>query len=221
MIRIAVFASGRGSNFQAIHQNISEGSISAQIDLLVTDQPRAGAIDYANAHHIPVSVIRPRDYASPVLYGEALAEVLGKHHIGLIVLAGFLKMIPVNIIQAYPQAILNIHPALLPSFGGAGMYGMRVHEAVFNAGVKLSGVTIHFVNEKYDDGAIILQEAVDISGCRTPQEIANRVLSLEHNAYSQAIRKVCSLPFELHGKRVIFKEKQHDCNSSGTHQLLG
>ncbi|RMI04829.1 MAG: phosphoribosylglycinamide formyltransferase [Calditrichaeota bacterium] len=206
MTNIAVFASGRGSNFQAVYRKVEEGFIPARISLLVTDNSGAPCIAFARTHHIPVRVIRPRDYASPEAFGDALLRCLQEFGIGFIVLAGYLKKIPANVVEAYPNRIVNIHPALLPAFGGKGMYGMKVHEAVFRSGAKVSGVTVHMVNNEYDAGPIVLQEAVDISDCASPEEIARRVLEREHEVFPRAIKLLLENEVLIDGRRVTIRK---------------
>ncbi len=209
--KIAVFASGRGSNFREIYKNTRSGFIPAEISLLVSDNPRAGIIPFAEAHSIPVSIIQPKKFSSSHDFGMALLDVLAAQQIEYIVLAGYLKKIPENVVSAFNNRIINIHPALLPAFGGQGMYGKHVHQAVFKAGVKVSGITIHLVNEEYDSGPILLQRAADIADCETPEEIAAAVLKLEHKAFPEAIKLLLENEPEIDGNRVIIR-KVHETN---------
>lgn len=209
--KIAVFASGRGSNFREIYKNTRSGFIPAEISLLVTDNPRAGIIPFAEEHSIPVSIIQPKLFSSTQSFGAAIMDVLATQHIEYIVLAGYLKKIPENVVSAFNNRIINIHPALLPAFGGKGMYGKNVHQAVFKAGVKVSGITIHLVNEKYDSGPILLQRATDITDCESPEEIAATVLKLEHKALPAAIKLLLENEPEIDGNRVIIR-KVHETN---------
>jgi phosphoribosylglycinamide formyltransferase-1 len=201
---LAVFASGRGSNFINIHKNITRGKISAKISCLVTDNFKAGALDYAKLNSIPVYSLPPKDYQSQDHFGQELLKILADHNISWIILAGYLKMIPENVVRGFSNKILNIHPALLPSFGGKGMYGMHVHRAVFESGAKISGVTVHLVNEVYDSGPIVMQKPVNIEHCQSPEEIAQTVLKIEHKLYSEAIGKILSTPFRIHHNQVVF-----------------
>jgi phosphoribosylglycinamide formyltransferase-1 len=201
---LAVFASGRGSNFIEIFKNIEKGDIPAVVRCLITDKDQAGAINFAKEKSIPVFVVLPQNFNSGEAFGQKLIEILEKHFINWIILAGYLKKIPDNVVSSYANKILNIHPALLPAFGGKGMYGMKVHQAVFESGAKLSGVTVHLVNEIYDAGPIIAQQAVDIEHCSSPEEIAEKVLSIEHNLYSKALKKILSNDFRIYANRVYF-----------------
>lgn len=204
--KIAVFASGRGSNFQAIYRHITRGELPAQIQCLITDNFRAGAIPFAEKHRIPVFVLSPKNFSSPEDFGQALLDVLARFQVEWIVLAGYLKKIPDNVVNAFPNRMVNIHPALLPAFGGKGMYGMNVHRAVYHSGAQVSGVTIHLVNQEYDAGPIVMQQAVDISGCRNPEEIAAKVLEVEHQLYPRALKRLFTSPFTITGKRVEFHQ---------------
>lgn len=203
--KIAVFASGRGSNFQAIYRNITRGELPAQIQCLITDNSRAGAIRFAEEHRIPVFVLSPKNFPSSEAFGKALLDVLTPLQVEWIVLAGYLKKIPDNVVAAFSNRMVNIHPALLPAFGGKGMYGMHVHQAVYQSGARVSGVTIHLVNQEYDAGPIVMQQAVDISRCQSPEEIAAEVLKVEHQLYPRALKQLFTQPFTVRGKRVEFQ----------------
>ncbi len=204
MKKIAVFASGRGSNFQAIHRNIEQGELPARIQCLITDNSNAVALQYSSEKHIPAYIIPPREYPSGEAFGDALLEVLKRHQVEWIILAGYLKKIPENVVEAYSNRIVNIHPALLPAFGGKGMYGMRVHRAVFQSGARVSGVTVHLVNNEYDAGPIVMQQAVDIAHCQSPEEIAQEVLQVEHQVFSRALKQLFTQSFTVTGNRVVF-----------------
>ena len=173
MKKIAVFASGRGSNFQAIFAQIKTGNIDAKVVCLISNKPDAHALEYARNNHIPVFSIDVKSPAST----EQMLRILEDHSVELIVLAGYIKLIPIEIVDQYSNKIINIHPALLPAFGGKGCYGMNVHKKVLKSGVKFTGVTIHFVNNNYDDGQIIAQEIVPVLQDDSPDELAKRVLT--------------------------------------------
>jgi formyltetrahydrofolate-dependent phosphoribosylglycinamide formyltransferase len=202
--RIAVFASGRGSNFIKVYQNILKGEVPAQIVCLITDNPNAAAIQFAQRQSIPQVVLLPKNFSDSLLFGSEILRYLEKYQVEWIVLAGYLKKIPDNVVEAYNNKIVNIHPALLPAFGGKGMYGMHVHEAVYASGMKVSGVTIHLVNGIYDAGPIVMQKAVNIEDCRNPAEIAKKVLKVEHKLYSQALTKLFTRPYQILANRVVF-----------------
>lgn len=161
---------------------------------------------------IPAQVIHPAQFPDAERFGEALLSALQPRQVRWIVLAGYLKKIPANLIAHFPNRIVNIHPALLPAFGGKGMYGMRVHQAVFDAGVQVTGVTIHLVNEDYDAGPIVWQEPVVIRDCRSPEEIARRVLAVEHRLYPQVLQWLVTRPHRVTGKRIQWNEAIYDPN---------
>jgi phosphoribosylglycinamide formyltransferase-1 len=205
MSNLAVFASGRGSNFQNLYHRIVEGKIKAQIGCLITDNPAAGAIGFAEKNRINVFIIPPKDFSSPEEFGRELLKILSRNKIEWIILAGYLKKIPDNVVLEYSNRIINIHPALLPAFGGKGMYGIHVHREVLASGAKISGVTVHLVNNEYDKGPIVMQQAVDIENCQTPEEIAATVLKIEHQLYYKAVQKLLASPHKIVGNRVVFE----------------
>lgn len=182
MKRIAIFASGAGSNAEVIIRHF-EFHINAQITLLVSNNSNAGALHVAREHGVKTLVVSKEDFFSP----ESIVEELTADGIDLIVLAGFLWLIPPVITQAYSNKIVNIHPALLPKFGGKGMYGKYVHEAVLAAGETESGITIHFVNEHFDDGKHVAQFSCPVLPGDTPGSLAQRIHDLEHKHYATAI----------------------------------
>ncbi len=208
MKRIAVLASGRGTNLKAIYESALNDQLPAKICCVISNNPKAGALDFAAQHQLPHYVISPSRFETPEEFGNALLDTLEKEEADWIVLAGYMKKIPANVIHKFPEKIVNIHPALLPSFGGKGMFGSHVHEAVFTAGVRVSGVTIHLVNSEYDSGPIVMQQAVDIDTCLSPQEIAGRVLQAEHIVYPAALKKLLTIPFKVEGKRVVFQNSK-------------
>ena len=187
--RICVFASGRGSNLQAIIDGVEEGRLNCEIVFVMSNNSSSGALEIARKKNIPAYHLSERVFHKNN-FEESLIDLLEKHKPDLIVLAGYMKLVPVSVIRRFENRIINIHPALLPKFGGKGMYGMNVHNAVFRAGEKVSGVTIHIVNENYDEGKIIYQEKIDISDCKSPEEIAEKVLKLEHKVYPEVIQKI-------------------------------
>lgn len=185
---IVVFASGSGSNFQAIIDSIGKGEIKAQISGLIASRPGIGAIDRAISHNIPHYVLS--DEGSDTSFSEVLISKLNEWNPDLIVLAGFLKKVPDEVIEAYRNKIINIHPSLLPKFGGKGFYGMNVHKAVVDAGETESGCTVHFVNEHYDKGDIIRQKSVTVSDDDTPETLAQKVLKEEHKLLPNVIAEI-------------------------------
>jgi phosphoribosylglycinamide formyltransferase 1 len=172
-MRIAVAISGRGSNLEALHQALKNGA-AAKIVVAVSDRPDAGGLDRARHWGIPTEVLpTPTD-------GDAWIALLRRYAVDLVVLAGYVKLVPANVIAMYRGRIVNVHPALLPAFGGRGMYGRRVHEAVLASGARESGATVHLVDEAYDHGATLGQARVPILPGDTPELLAQRVLEVEH-----------------------------------------
>lgn len=188
-LRAAVFASGGGSNFQALldHQR-PDGSW--EIVLLLSDRSHAGALVRAADAGVATTVVptKGRDLAD---VGREILGVLEAHAVDVVLLAGYLKLVPPEVVTRYAGRILNIHPALLPSFGGKGMYGMNVHRAVLDAGVPRSGATVHFVDEAYDRGRILAQRSVPVQADDTPEQLAARVLAVEHELYPEAVDHLC------------------------------
>jgi len=187
--RICVFASGRGSNLKAIIDGVEEGRLNCEIAFVLSNNSNSGALEIARKKNIPAYHLSEKVFHKNN-FEEALIDLLEKYKPDLIVLAGYMKLVPASVIKRFQDRIINIHPALLPKFGGKGMYGMNVHNAVFQSGEKVSGVTVHIVNENYDEGRIIYQEKVDISDCKSPEEIADKVLKLEHIVYPEVIQKI-------------------------------
>jgi len=203
--RLAVFASGRGSNFQAILRKIREQYIPATVQLCITNNPDAGVIGLASDHGIPVKIFIPKNFENSHAFNEAVLRELISARIDYIVLAGYLKMIGPQIVERFDNKIINIHPALLPAFGGKGMYGHHVHQAVFDRGVKYSGVTIHLVNKEYDAGPIVLQEVVSVDGASSADEIAEKVLAVEHRIFPEAVKLLVEDRLVVNGSRVRIK----------------
>jgi len=191
MKKIAVFVSGGGSNFIAIHRQIIQGNILGKIVMVFSNNPNCGAIKFAEENSIPIFIINAAQYPNAHTRDEFLLETCLKAEIDLICLAGFMKMLPQNIVKHYEYRILNIHPGLLPEFGGKGFYGTRVHEAVINTGKRESGATVHFVDEIYDHGPIILQKKVEVMETDTPESLAARVLKLEHELFPEVVKAFC------------------------------
>jgi phosphoribosylglycinamide formyltransferase 1 len=195
-MNIAIFASGGGSNAEVIIKTLPallpEKNTDANIALIVTNNAKAAVLHIAAQNNIAAEIIDVKNKTEEELSVSYL-DILTKHNIHFIVLAGYLKKIPTHVIKAFPQKIINIHPALLPAYGGAGMYGMRVHEAVVSAGEKQSGITIHFVDEVYDHGEIIFQAICDLEQGETAEQLSKKVQGLEHAHYSKVIAGVVGL----------------------------
>ena len=186
MLAVSVFVSGRGSNLRAILDSPELKNL-VEVKSVISDKLNCPAFDIAKKFSIPVYTVgKKHEYIS----FDELITILKDLKISLIVLAGFLKLIPENFVRTFSNKIINIHPALLPSFGGSGMYGINVHRAVFESSAQVSGATVHFVDETFDTGRIIAQRCVDISDAKSPEEIAERVLKIEHQILPEVIEKI-------------------------------
>jgi formyltetrahydrofolate-dependent phosphoribosylglycinamide formyltransferase len=201
-MNIAVFASGRGSNFQAILNAVGDGRLPARVTLLLSNNSNAGALKLARSQNIPAIHLSQKQYASEEAYVEQLLELLTRHKVDLIALAGYMKKIPAQVIERFRNRIVNIHPALLPSFGGPGMFGIHVHEVVLASGSKRSGATVHIVDEEYDKGPIVMQKTVDVLPGDTPESLAARVLKIEHEIYPQALAAFAANRVHIEGRSV-------------------
>lgn len=184
MNNITIFASGAGSNAQKIIDHFKE-NMKAKVSLIVCNNPNAGVLNIAARENIPTLLIEKDKFRM-----TGYVEEIRKQSTGLIILAGFLWKIPLVLIEAFPHRIINIHPALLPAYGGKGMYGHAVHAAVIAANEKKSGISIHYVDEKYDHGKIIFQTTCDIDDKETPESLAQKIHLLEHAHYPKIIEKI-------------------------------
>ena len=188
---IVVFASGTGSNFTCIQEWILEHRIPAEIVLLISNNPKCRAIDTARAHEIETAVVNAYRFPDYTQMVDKYLQILADKQPDLIVLAGYMKLIPVEVVRSYNRRIMNIHPALLPAFGGRGYYGMNVHRAVLASGAKVTGPTVHFIDEEYDRGPILAQRTLEISAEDTAESIAARVLELEHQLFPEVVKAFC------------------------------
>lgn len=189
MLNIAVFGSGKGSNFQAILTAIQKGSIpDARVCLVISNNSSAGILEIARANSIPALHLSRKRFLDEQSFVETVLDALHAHRANFIALAGYMKRLDPRVIREFHGRVINIHPALLPQFGGQGMYGMHVHEAVIASGSRQSGATVHLVDEEYDHGAIVLQKTVPVVEGDTPETLAARVLAVEHAIYPEAVR---------------------------------
>jgi len=188
--RIAVFISGGGSNLQSLIDASRDGRLKADIVLVVSSKLKAFGLQRAAKADIDTFVFRLKDYPDPEAAETDLIEKLDAYDIDYIALAGYLKLLPASVVKKYRNCIINIHPALLPKYGGQGMYGHFVHEAVIASGDKVSGPTVHIVDEIYDNGRILMQEEVPVMPDDTSETLAARVLEAEHRIYPQALQKL-------------------------------
>lgn len=201
-MNIAVFVSGRGSNLQAI-LNDPELIQFVNVVAVVSDKIDCKAFEIAKQNEIEIFTL---GIGENRINAEQLAEKLLSLDVSLIVLAGYLKLIPDVLLNSFTNRIINIHPALLPAFGGKGMYGINVHKAVFDSSAKVSGATVHMVDKTYDTGKIIAQQCVDISDVSTPEEIAERVLKIEHKILPEVIKAFAFNRIKFESKRIVIKE---------------
>jgi phosphoribosylglycinamide formyltransferase 1 len=191
-LRIAAFASHGGSNLQALIDGCVSGQITGEIVLVISNNRKAYALERARIHQIETLVISDKEFDSETAFAQELLRQLATRSVGLICLAGYMKKMPNDVIRTYRNHILNIHPALLPKFGGKGMYGIHVHEAVLAAGEKETGVTIHVVDEVYDNGKILAQRRMQVNLDDTPELLQQRVLEIEHQLYPETVAKIAS-----------------------------
>jgi len=191
MKNIAIFASGGGSNFKEIYKKINLNEIPANISLVISNNPNCGAIKFAEKESLPNFIINKQLFSGQEERTEMLKKILINCNIDLICLAGYMKRIPEKIINHFKFCILNIHPSLLPKFGGKGYYGIRVHQAVVSSNEKETGATVHFVDNKYDNGPIILQKKIKISSEDSPESISDKVLLIEHEIYPKVVKAFC------------------------------
>lgn len=199
-IAIAVLASGRGSNFQAIIDGITSGEINAEIKILVTDNPNAMAIERAKKAGIAYKIIEKSNFKIREEMDLKIKETLDEYKVELVVLAGYMRLLKSKeLFNAYRNRIINIHPSLLPKYPG-----LNAQKQAFDAGDKVSGLTIHFVDEELDHGPIIYQEKIDISDCRSEEEVSGRILKHEHNAYKKVVDSFSKGNYVIEGSRAKF-----------------
>jgi phosphoribosylglycinamide formyltransferase-1 len=199
-LRLGVLASGRGSNFQAIIDSVESGYINAEIVVLITDNPGAFSIERAKKHGIEHIILVPKHFSSRDDYFREITAELNKRHIGLVVLAGFMRIVGKPLIDAFPNRIMNIHPALLPSF--PGLHGQK---QACDYGAKISGCTVHFVDEGMDTGPVIIQAAVPVKDSDTEDSLSERILRYEHKIFPEAIRLFSEGRIEVVGHAVRIK----------------
>jgi formyltetrahydrofolate-dependent phosphoribosylglycinamide formyltransferase len=205
MKRLCILVSGkaRGTNMAAIIEACQHHEIpDSEVVLVIGTRADAPALQRAQELGVPTCTIDPKAFPSDEAYGDALLKVLREVQPDLICLEGYVRLLPANVVRAYRYRILNIHPALLPLFGGKGMYGLRVHEAVLQSGMKVTGCTVHFVDEQYDTGPIVLQSVMEVRDDDTPETLAARLLPVEHATYVRAIRLFVEGRLKIEGNRV-------------------
>lgn len=208
MLKIAVCVSGGGTNLQAIMDAIDNGTITnAEISVVISNNKNAYALERAKNKNIPAICISPKDYVDRATFNEDFLKQLDSYQVDLVVLAGFLVVIPQEMIAKYRNRIINIHPSLIPSFCGTGYYGLKVHEGVLSRGVKVTGATCHFVDEGTDTGPIILQKAVEVKDTDTPEVLQRRVMEqAEWIIMPKAIDLIANGRVKVVDNKVIIQE---------------
>ncbi|MBU0509301.1 phosphoribosylglycinamide formyltransferase [bacterium] len=201
-------ASGNGTLFETLVTRCRAGELDAEPVLLISSSPEAPVLQRARRLDVPSVVLERKTFAAGEEFTKTMLNCLRERNADLVCLAGYLKLIPSAVVQAFQHRMLNIHPALLPAFGGKGMYGMRVHEAVIEYGVRISGATVHLVDDEYDHGPVILQRAVFVRQDDTPDSLSQRVHEIEHDLYVDAVRLFADDRVAVQGRRVTILPKR-------------
>lgn len=201
-LRIAFFVSGNGTLFEHLTTKMQEGAISATPAVVISSSSRAPALERAQRLGVPGMVLSREMYNSDEEFAAALLEMLQQFDVNFVCLAGYLKLVPATVVQQFRDRMLNIHPALLPSFGGKGMYGRKVFEAAIEYGVRIHGATVHLVDVEYDHGPIVLQRAVFVAAHDTPDTLAQRVHSIEYDLYADAVKLFTENRIRVDGRHV-------------------
>lgn len=203
MKKLGVLISGGGSNLQAIIDKIESGYISASIEIVISNKANVYGLERAKKHGIPTAVISKKDYANEYEFNKAILDELDKYRVDLIVLAGYLSILSPEVVDRYKNRIINIHPSLIPAFCGKGYYGKKVHQAVLDYGVKVTGATVHFVDYGTDTGPIILQKPVLVQPDDDAESLAERVLEVEHELLPKAVKLWVEDRLKIQGRKVI------------------
>ncbi|MDD4834987.1 MAG: phosphoribosylglycinamide formyltransferase [Lutispora sp.] len=201
-VKIGVLISGGGTNLQALIDSVEKGDINGEVSVVVSDKKGVYGIERAKKHGINTVEIDKKSFADKDEFMKAIISNLEERNVELVVLAGFLSILSIEFIEKYRNRIINVHPSLIPAFCGEGYYGQKVHKAVLEYGAKISGATVHFVDEGADTGPIILQEAVKVEEDDTPETLAARVLTIEHKLLPQAVRLYCDGNLSIDGRKV-------------------
>lgn len=205
-LNLCVLASGRGSNLNSIISSQKRGKIKSKIVLVISNNSNSNALNIAKRNQIPAIHLSRKQFDTEDKFVAAFLKLLTEHGVDLVVLAGYMKLVPSEVVKLYKNRIINIHPALIPAFCGSGFYGMKVHEAVIESGVKFSGATVHIVDEVYDHGPIVAQRVVKVSDTDTPESIQKKVLKTEHKLLPEAINLMESKEFKVIGRKVVFEK---------------
>jgi phosphoribosylglycinamide formyltransferase-1 len=202
-LNLCVLASGEGSNLKAILRAQKSRKIKSRVVLVISNNSKSGALRAAHRNNIPAYHLSQIQFNSEKKFVGSFLSLLRKFEIDLILLAGYMKMLSPRIVKRYKNRIMNIHPALLPQFGGKGMYGMNVHNTVIESGNKMSGATVHLVDEVYDNGATLIQKQVRVSAGDTPETLQKKVLKVEHKIYWEAIKLIEQNKVKFAGRKVV------------------
>jgi phosphoribosylglycinamide formyltransferase-1 len=201
-LKIGVLISGSGTNLQSLIDNVEKGHIDGKITVVISNKADAYGLERAKKHNIKTVFVDQKDYEDSESYNEAVLKELKNCGVELVVLAGYLKILSCHFIETYRNRIINIHPSLIPSFCGKGYYGLKVHESAVNYGVKVSGATVHFVDEEADSGPIIIQETVKVDSTDTPEKLQKKVLKIEHKILPLAVKLFCEGRLDVVGRKV-------------------
>jgi len=202
-IGVLVSGQGRGTNFGAIVEAIQAHKLHAELGLLIATKEAHGAVDIAQRNNLPYLILSPAQFDSTEEWDARACNDLQNAGVSVVCLAGYMRRVSRVMLNAFPSRTLNVHPSLLPSFGGQGMLGMRVHQAVLEHGCRVSGCTVHFVDDRYDGGAIIAQKCVPVEDEDTPESLAARVREAEHEIYPQCIEWLIQDQLRVEGQRVL------------------
>ncbi|WP_198407760.1 phosphoribosylglycinamide formyltransferase [Thermotoga profunda] len=206
ILKVGILASGNGTNLQTIIDKSEKKELPVRVVVVISDKPDAYALQRASKHSIPTFVVKPRDFADKVSYEQKMIDILKSHDVELVVLAGFMKILSPHFIGAFRNRIINIHPSLIPAFCGKDFYGMKVHQAVIDSGVKITGATVHFVDENVDAGPIIIQKAIEVKDNDTAETVALKVHQIEHQILPEAIRLFAEGKLKIVGRKVFIEE---------------
>ncbi len=205
MKKLGVLISGGGSNLQALIDKIESGYISASIEIVISNRANAYGLERAKNHGIPTAVISKKDYTDEYEFNKAILDELEKYKVDLVVLAGYLSILSPEVVDRYKNRIINIHPSLIPAFCGKGYYGKKVHQAVLDYGVKVTGATVHFVDYGTDTGPIILQKPVLVQPDDDVESLAKRVLEVEHELLPKAVKLWVEDRLQVQGRKVMIE----------------
>ena len=205
-MKIGVLISGTGRSLHNILDRVADGTLSAEVVLVIASTPNAKGLQYAEKANIPIRIIEKKDFETQDLFSESVFAACREHKIDYAVMGGYVKLLTIP--EDFENRVLNIHPSLVPAFSGKGFYGSLVHEAVIKYGAKLSGCTVHFVNNEYDRGPVILQKAIPVLETDTPDSLNDRVFETECIAYPEALQLLADKRITIEGRRIRIKEKK-------------